>query len=150
MMRRDTRGTSLIEFALLAPVFVLLLMGVIEVGRYTYFGILAAHGARAGVQYGAQDVFSAADAAANGANTRNAVLQDAQGLANWTVHSSLVCTINGQPTNCPSNTASAVQASLVYYVQVDVSGTFNSLMKYPGIPRQIPVSATAVMPLSSQ
>ena len=38
----------MVEFALLAPVFIFMMIGVIEVSRYMYFGIVAAHAARAG------------------------------------------------------------------------------------------------------
>jgi hypothetical protein len=33
---------------------------------------------------------------------------------------------------------------------VQVSGTFHSLLNYPGIPSSIPISATAVMPVGNQ
>ena len=147
---KDKRGTSAVEFALVAPVFIFLLVGVIEVGRYTYFSILAAHAARAGVQYASQSTQTAADASVNGAKTRAAALSDAQNLSNWTVHASVSCTLAGQASTCPTNTANAVPANLVYYVQVKVSGTFTSLLNYPGIPNSIPIAATAIMPVSSQ
>jgi Flp pilus assembly protein TadG len=154
MIRRkhlnDSRGTSMVEFAVVLPVFVFLLIGLIEVSRYAYFSIVASHAARAGVQYASQTTETAADANANGAGTRNAALADGQSLSNWTVHSSILCTIAGQASTCPQNTANSVPANLVYYVQVKVSGTFTSLLNYPGIPSSVPISATAIMPVSSQ
>ena len=33
LRRRDRRGSSVVEFALVAPVFFLLMIGIIEVGR---------------------------------------------------------------------------------------------------------------------
>ncbi len=154
MIRRkhvnDGSGTSMIEFALLSPVFIFMLIGVIEVSRYMYFAILASHAARAGVQYAAQTTETAADASANGTGTRDAALADAQNLATWTVHSSITCTIAGQSSTCPQNTANAVPANLVYYVQVQVSGTFSSLLNYPGIPHSFPITATAIMPVGNQ
>jgi Flp pilus assembly protein TadG len=143
-------GTSLIEFALLAPVFIFLLMGIVEVSRYTYFGIVAAHAARAGVQYASQTTETAADASTNGPATKSAALVDGQNLSNWTITSNLVCTVNGQASTCPSNTANAVPANLVYYVQVKVTGRFNTLMNYPGIPTNIPITSTAIMPVGNQ
>ena len=147
---KDSRGTSSVELAVLAPVFVFLLIGVIEVSRYMYFAILASHAARAGVQYASQSTETAADANSNGPATRTATLADGQNLSAWTVHSSILCTIAGQASTCPVNTANAVPANLVYYVQVKVSGTFHSLMNYPGIPNSFPITATAIMPVSSQ
>lgn len=140
----------MIEFAVLAPVLLLLLVGLIEVGRYMFFGILAAHAARAGVQYGARNLSTAADAAVNGSATTGAALQDGQSLPQFKATSSVFCTVNGALSTCPSNTANAVPPSLVYYVDVQVTGTFKSLMKYPGIPQSLPVSATAIMPVANQ
>ena len=37
---RSQSGASLVEFAILAPVMLVLLVGLIEVGRYTFFAIL--------------------------------------------------------------------------------------------------------------
>ena len=146
----DNSGTSMVEFALILPVFVFLLIGLIEVGRYAYFAILASHAARAGVQYAAQTLESAADASANGPATRSAALGDGQNLASWTVHSSVQCTIGGATSTCPLNTANAVPANLIYYVQVQVTGTFHSLLNYPGIPSSVPITATAIMPVNNQ
>jgi Flp pilus assembly protein TadG len=146
----DSAGTSMVEFALLAPVFIFMMVGVIEVTRYLYFGIVAAHAARAGVQYAAQTTETAADAAANGAKTKSAAIADGQNLSAWQVTSSITCTVGGQASTCPINTANAVPANLVYYVQVKVTGTFNSLLAYPGLPHSIPVTATAIMPVGNQ
>jgi len=138
----------MIEFAVVLPVFVFLLIGVIEFGRYTYFAILASHAARAGVQYAAQNLETAADANANGPGTASAAKADAQSLSGWKVTSAVVCTVNSQPSPCPAS--NAIVSNVVYYVQVSVSATFNSLMKYPGIPQQLPVSATAMMRVANQ
>lgn len=140
----------MIEFALLAPVFVFLMIGTIEISRYGYFAILASHAARAGVQFAAQSTETAADASTNGTGTRSAALADAQNLSSFTVHSSVVCTLGGQTSTCPQSTSNSVPANLVYYVQVQVSGTFHSLLNYPGIPSSVPISATAVMPVGNQ
>jgi Flp pilus assembly protein TadG len=147
---RCDRGTSMIEFAIVAPVFIFLMIGIIEIGRYTYFAILAAHAARAGVQYGAQNLTTAADAASSGPNTTAAALQDAQSLANWKVTSSILCTANNVSVVCPTNSTGAVSPNNFYYVQVQVTGKFNSLLKYPGIPQQIPVTGSAVMRVGNQ
>ncbi len=58
---RSERGTSIVEFAILAPVLIFLVIGVIEIGRYMYFGIVAAHMAESGARYGAQSLGTAAD-----------------------------------------------------------------------------------------
>jgi Flp pilus assembly protein TadG len=141
MMRsftRSDRGTSLIEFALVAPVLIFLVIGLIEVGRYTYLGMLVAHAARAGVQYGAQNAISAADST---------------GMSNATLHDAPNITISVTPTAfCSENGAvvSCTGPSVTYYVQVTASGTFTSLLNYPGIPNRMPISSTVTMRVTNQ
>ena len=115
---RSDKGTSMIEFAILAPVFVLLLMGIIEVGRYTYFGILAANAARAGVQYGAQNTTTAAQTNA----IRAAALQDGQNLSTWAITPTTLCSVNGATPTAAACSGVGVPVNTIYYVQVQVAG----------------------------
>jgi Flp pilus assembly protein TadG len=140
-------GTSLIEFALLAPVLLFLMVGLIEVGRYTYYGIVAAHAARAGVQYGAQNLVTAASPA--GGAIENAALNDAGNPAAWKATHSIICTNGSNQVSCPAG-ASIAASNLVYYVQVKVTGTVNSLLKYPGIPQQSSFTAVATMRVANE
>lgn len=145
LLRSET-GTSMVEFAILAPVFVLLLIGLIEVGRFAYFGILAANAARAGAQYGAQNLSTAVDST----GIQNAALQDGQNLSTFSVAPGNLCSISGgTPTPCPSPGATP-PANTIYYVQVQVSGTVTSLLKYPGIPHAVPISGSATMRVANQ
>jgi Flp pilus assembly protein TadG len=136
---RSERGTALVEFALVAPVLIFLLIGLIEVGRYTYFGILVAHSARAALQYQTRNLITVADKA----DTKNAGLQDAPNLG-LTVTPTYYCAANGAIVNCLG------ASGVVYYAKVEVSGTFYSLLNYPGIPNAVPISATAVMRVTNQ
>jgi len=144
---KSEAGTSLIEFAVMAPVFLFMLVGIIEVGRYTYYGIVAAHAARAGVQYGSQNLVTAA--APPGGAIENAALTDAGSPAGWHATHSIICTNNANQVSCPAG-ASIAASNLVYYVQVQVTGTVTSLLQYPGIPRQSSISANAMMRVGNQ
>ncbi len=149
LFRRSDTGTAMVEFSILAPVFVFLLIGVIEVGRFAFFAILAANAARAGVQYGAQNTTTAIQTA----NIQNAALQDGQNLANWTSNGGSItvkdlCSVNGAaPATC---VGTGVPVNTVYYVQVQVKGVFSSLLNYPGIPNNVPISGSAIMRVASQ
>jgi Flp pilus assembly protein TadG len=136
------KGTALTEFAVMVPVFTFLLVGLIEIGRFTYFALLASNAARAGVQWGAQNLSNAE----NNTGMTNAAQNDGQNLG-WTITPSHFCTLNGTVTTCATG---AVPAGQVYYVEVTATGTFYSLLKYPGIPRTLPVSGKAVMRVMSQ
>jgi Flp pilus assembly protein TadG len=140
---RSESGTSMVEFALVLPVILFLLIGLIETGRYMRFAILAAHAARAGVQYGAQSTLTAIDKT----GVANAAVQDGQSLSNWNVTLSHFCTNNGALATCPIGEPSSTTA---YYVQVVVKGTFSSLLNYPGIQNSVPITSTAVMRVGAQ
>jgi Flp pilus assembly protein TadG len=51
--RRRSGGQALVEFALVFPIFVLLLFGLIDVGRLVYVNNALAQGAREGARWGA-------------------------------------------------------------------------------------------------
>ncbi len=136
----------MVEFAILAPVFVFLLIGLIEVGRFAFFGILAANAARAGAQYGAQTLSTAADTV----GMTSAAVQDGQNLSNWHVLPTNLCSVSGgTPAPCPSPGAGP-PTNTIYYVQVRVNGTFTSLLNYPGIPHSVPISGSATMRVANQ
>jgi hypothetical protein len=50
--RAGRRGQSLVEFALVLPIFLLLIMGVIDVGRYAYMSSTLSNAAREGARTG--------------------------------------------------------------------------------------------------
>jgi hypothetical protein len=48
---RRSRGQALVEFALVAPIFFVLLIGLIEGGRYVFYAESLNHAAREGARY---------------------------------------------------------------------------------------------------
>lgn len=50
--RRHGRGQSLVEFAIVAPIFFLLMFGIIDVGRYVYVTTAFNQAAREGARFG--------------------------------------------------------------------------------------------------
>jgi Flp pilus assembly protein TadG len=141
--RRATQsGQALLEVALVTPLLLLLAVGIIEIGRYAYYSILVADAARAGAQYGAQNLATAADSA----GIRAAAENDGQNLAalNVTVQHECGCTGSSIGGGCPATSCASPNHALVY-VKVTVSGKFNSLFKYPGIPSSITCDSTELM-----
>jgi Flp pilus assembly protein TadG len=140
----DDRGTSVLEMALLTPLLLLLLLGIIEIGRYAELSILVANAARAGVQYGAENLTTAADT--NG--MQNAAVNDSQGFlnaANVTVAELCGCSASSLGSTCPLSSPCSSPLYPITYVQVTTQGTFNSLFSYPGIPGSITVNGKAQM-----
>jgi hypothetical protein len=135
-------GQTVLEMALMLPLLLLLLVGVIEIGRYAYFDILIANAARAGAQYGAQSVIHAADLT----GIRNAAHDD--GLAAMTITPAQQCSCSptGTPVDCGGGGIGCAQP--LVYVKVQATDTYNSLFSYPGIPRSMTLSSTVTMRVS--
>jgi hypothetical protein len=137
---RLSNGQTVLELALLLPLMLLLLVGLIEIGRFAYFDILVSNAARAGAQYGAQSLIQAADV--NGIQTA----AQSDGLATMTVTSTQHCTcVAGTLGGCP---AGGVCPRPLVYVQVTASEKFDSLFNYPGLPNSMTLASTATMRVS--
>lgn len=132
--------------ALLTPLLLILLLGIIEIGRYAELSIVVANAAHAGAQYGAQNLVTAADTA----SIESAAMNDGQGTSGLTasaVPPQALCGCSGTtPSTCTATPPTCIAPShLVVYVQVNTTGTFTSLFHYPGIPPSITVNATSEM-----
>src|SRR5579872_2840396 len=79
---RSESGQSLLEMAIITPILVLLVLGAIEIGRYAELSIVVVNAARAGAQYGAQNLAAAADSA----GITSAAENDAQNIQGLTVN----------------------------------------------------------------
>ena len=73
-------GSALAEMAIVLPLLVLVLIALIEVGRFGDYTVRAGNAARAGVQYGAQNSITALDTA----GMQNAASSDANAGAGFT------------------------------------------------------------------
>ena len=139
------RGQSLVELAFVLPLLLLLLVGIIEIGRFAFYSILVANAARAGAQYGAQSLATAADA--TGIST--AGTNDAPGI----VAPNTLTVSSTQRCGCSSAALAACGALAIcippghplVYVQVTAVGTFNSLFNYPGLPGTLSVTSVHEM-----
>jgi Flp pilus assembly protein TadG len=138
------RGQSLVELAFVLPVLLLLLVGIIEIGRFAYYSILVANAARAGAQYGAQSLAAAADTTGiSNAGTNDAPGITAPNTLTVTSTQSCGCATTSLGT-CGTPTACAAGRWLVY-VQVTATGSFNSLFSYPGLPKTFAVTRVQEM-----
>jgi Flp pilus assembly protein TadG len=148
-------GQSLVEFAIMLPLLLLLVLGVIEIGRYAYVGILVGNAARAGVAYGSQTHITAGDitgitAAVNNDYQNNGLFRDNNNnlITALTVNKAYACGCDNSGTisvtDCTSGICPIGQHKVVS-LQVTASGNFSSLFRYPGIPTPLNVSRTATM-----
>jgi Flp pilus assembly protein TadG len=149
-VRHPQSGQSLVEVALMLPFLLLLLLGVIEVGRFLYIGILVGNAARAGAAYGTQSLVKSVDTAGIITAARSDFQNNGQNVGTLTVSSSVSCGCDSSGTittaactGTGAGTCAAGQWTVT--LTVTASGTFSSLFNYPGIPSSIAISKTAVM-----
>jgi len=162
---RKQSGQALVELAFMLPILLLLMLGVIELGRYAYISILIGNAAQAGAFYGAQGngfsndttgISHAAQYDFAGA-TSGASNTNGQAVGALTVTSSVACgcdaagTITSFSCNSTTNPSAGTCASgnWVVVVSVTCSGSFNGLFSYPGIPSPLVISKTASMRVAS-
>jgi Flp pilus assembly protein TadG len=82
---RSRRGQSMVEFALVAPIFFLLLFGIIEAGRFMYHYEILNNAAREGIRYAIIHGENSSDPTgpptdATGADIKQAISDAALGL----------------------------------------------------------------------
>src|SRR5687768_15012073 len=135
---RDRTGAAMVEFAVVFPVLVLLLIGAADFGRVFFTSVAVANAARAGAEWGA-------------ANSTNAL--DSLGIVNFAkldgaeagaveVVTRRICECGTTPTSCSTLNCSGYGAP-EGYVEVIASKTVNLILPYPGVPGTISISRTA-------
>ena len=137
MCRKMKRGQSMVELALMLPALAVVLVLVADFARAYYASIGVASAARAGVQYGTQNYTTAIDFY----SIRQAALNDGQTISGLSAEASDFCMCNGSTVACSPAQCAEPQP----YVKVKTTTTFNTLLSYPGLPTQFPLTSTAVM-----
>ena len=147
---RSESGQSLIELALLTPLLMVLLFGTVEMGRYAYIDILVANAARAGAAYGAESLPQSVDTAGIQAAAFNDFQNNGFPTSNLNpVQSSTTCGCDSSGTftaavSCTGTGAgTCASGHWVVVVSVTVSGKFDAMFKFPGIPTPLNMSHTA-------
>jgi Flp pilus assembly protein TadG len=134
------RAQSLAEFALLLPVLGLLVLGVIDFGRAYYLSIEVNNAAYAGALYGASN-------SSDTAGMQAAALADAADVPGMTATPSFGCECSDgsgiNPTCASPPGCSPPATTLVNYVLVTTSATYNTMFPWPGIPSQFTLTGSA-------
>jgi Flp pilus assembly protein TadG len=140
--RRTRTGGAAIELAILFPILLLLLIGIVDYGRVFYTWVTVSNAARAGAEFGQQrpdtqtntdSMRAIAQADGNEAGTLS--------FTNSTPTFFCECAgvANANCTVCPGGAAPEV------YVKVTASKTVTMLLPYPGLPSSVTISRTAIM-----
>ena len=155
--RRLAAGQSAVEFAIIAPVLIILLMVASDFSRLFFMSINLNNVARAGAQYGSQTVATAQDssgiqtAASTDFGCVAAGGNSCPNLSNWSTPTVKTCTCGplfGTVTACPttgSNFYCKDSSGETTYVTVNTSATFNTILPYPGVPSSMTLTGQAIM-----
>lgn len=137
-------GQAIVELTLLLPLLFLIFVATTDLARLFYHASALAQAARAGVQYGAQNLGTSA----NSAGMEQAARDSAGDLGSNSI------TVSPAPrryfqcgSDAPTSTetvCSDARAPKVF-VEVSVAKTFSTLFNYPGIPHTVAVSRVATM-----
>jgi Flp pilus assembly protein TadG len=139
MRRRNARGSAVVEFALTAPLLLLLTAGVLDIAMLLRTAASAADAARSGAQYGSRSSVAASDTA----GIRAAALNASPGISGLTVTPAKACRCaDGSAVSCSGNCASG---SMRVYVQVTVQSTAPTIFRYADLPFTGEVTSTASM-----
>jgi Flp pilus assembly protein TadG len=129
----------MIEFALIAPVLLLLMAGVLDYSMALRTAICVSDAARTGAQYGTLNPGNATDYT----GMRTAALNSAPNITGMTATATRICKCaDGSTITCGSTCgAGAVQV----YVQVTTAVTVKKWFNYARLPFSGNVSGTATM-----
>ena len=124
---RSEDGTSLIECALILPIFIFLLVGAVDLGRAWYLHLEVSAAAEAGALYGVQNTsdIPGMDAAALIDAGDVTTLQAAATYGTECFDGTSVTPLLASPPSCSVNA--------IAYVEVDTTATYTPILKYPGL-----------------
>jgi Flp pilus assembly protein TadG len=100
---RSLRGQSLVEFALLLPLLILILVGILDLGRITATYVILENAAREGARYGA-----------SGTYTQSQILARAQAEAQGTIVNPAQMTIQCTPSSCNDVVGNPLTVQITY------------------------------------
>ena len=123
---RGKRGQSLVEFALIAPVLIILMLGTIDYGRVYFAYVSVTNGARNGAQFASESTTAAADID----GIRTAAIGDTSEL------------LNTSPTNPDVTVATGTDTQGRLYADVTMQYTFTTMFPWPGLPNSMNVART--------
>lgn len=137
--RARSKGIALVEYALILPVLLLLLAGVLNYGMALRTATAVAMAARSGAQYGSGTLGRASDTA----GIRAAAVNSAPDVAAMTVSSAKSCQCSGGGTVSCSGTCAG--GKMLVYVQVTARTNATTFFNYPALGFSGNVSSQATL-----
>jgi len=139
----DSRGASIAELALLLPILLLMLIGLIDFGRAYYLSTEVSAAASAGGLYGCQTTTTAQDTTGIKA-AATAAAPNVSGMTVPTVSVACQCSGSSGSVSCSSPGCSS-SSHVIEWLTVGTSATYKPLFPYPGIPSSITLAGQATL-----
>jgi Flp pilus assembly protein TadG len=142
---RREDAQSLVELALMMPLFILILLGSAEFARFAWAAVLTSNAARAGAAFGAVNPTYAK----NTAGIQAAAAADSVNLTGLTTTPgiSCVCSSGASIRSCITTalTDCAAPATITDYITVNTTSTVTPLGHYPGLPTSFTATGQSTM-----
>lgn len=142
--RRD-EGAIVVEFALVIPVLVLLLIGAVDFGRLAVVGVAISSAAKAGAQYGAQSTATSVDTIGMRLAAEKDFNLSRLGTVSVNARWECRCPSNEAVTSCTVPTCTGADPTPRVYVQVQSTRSVALLLHYPGLPTTVSVVRRVVI-----
>ena len=117
--RRRRRGASAVEFAVILPVLMLLVLGAVDFGRFASTYIAVTNAARAAAAFGAMNPYSTVTQSTWTAQVKQAAFDEMSG------YDTSLLSVTTTPTS---------EADGLWRVSVVASYPFKTVVSWPGIP----------------
>ena len=130
----DTRGASFVELAIVLPLFMVILVPVVDLSRAFYASTKVASAAHAGAMYGLENP-SDTDGMVQAAKLGVSNLSNVSATATYGCECSDGTSAIASCTTTPSCTY-----NYVTYVDVVVTAPYNTVFGYPGLPSSTSIS----------
>jgi Flp pilus assembly protein TadG len=146
-LQRDD-GSNVVELAVLMPVLLLLLAGAVDFGRAYYVAIEVNSAAHAGALYGSQNptdtagMIAAAQLDASDITLQLPTVTSGCECFDRSNYSTSLATCMSEADPCVVN---GNVGNLVYWSQVTTSATYNSILKFPGLPASLTLTGQSTM-----
>jgi Flp pilus assembly protein TadG len=128
------RAATALEFAVILPVLLTLVLGCVDFGRFAHSYIVVTNAARTGASFAAVNPYTPETYVLWQNGVQQAVRQEMSGLSQFDAQALVVQTTVIAGTNQS------------WSAQVDVSYPFYTLVAWPGIPAGFNLRQTVVMP----
>lgn len=136
---RSEHASNLVEVSLLLPLLLVMVAGVVDLGRALYYSDALASAASAGAIYGSQ-------APTDLTGMENTVDNDAAEVPQVTAAASYGCECqDGTGKSASCSASPSCSNGVVYYVTVTASSEFKPLVPWPGIPSSFTLSSSSTM-----